>query len=460
MKKYSNISRRKFLSLSLKGSAALIAAPALLGLSKGMGKQRRLPNILLLITDQQGQDTLSSMGCRYLQTPNLDRLKKRGVAFTESYSVNPVCSPARSSLLTGRMSSETGVIYNGLPIRPQIPNLGQWLSQLGYQTIYVGKWHLPHGYQAKIPGFTVFPAGLGLRGTIGDESVSRVSEGFLRNYRSQQPFLLVVSLLQPHDINNWIKRHNRSIDELPITGIEDELPPLPPNFQSLPVEPKQAKIARKEDWNDLTWRYYLWSYYRMIEEVDREIGRILDALEETKLAENTLVFFTSDHGEGRGRHRTILKNFLYEEAVKVPLIVSFPGRINEDIVDTEHLVSGLDIIPTVAEFLQVDAPPDQRGYGMKALLEGKPIPWREFLVAEVRKDQGRMIRTREFKLIAYRKDPVIQLFDLKKDPWETQNLATNPHVAGELKELLKLLEQWEKNLDFAPNALGPFQIKI
>ena len=459
MRAKKGISRRTFLDVSLKSGAAFALQPLMHGFA-GSAVSESKPNILFIITDQQGLETLSALQNPFVHTPNEDRLKKRGVTFTRSYSVNPVCSPARSSMFTGRMSSETGVVHNGLPIRAGIPNLGQWLAQFGYETVYVGKWHLPDGYATRIPGFKVLPGGIYLRGTVGDRTVSMASEAFLRHYEGKKPFFMVASFLQPHDVCGWIRRNARPLETWPFPEIEAALPPLPPNFDALLKEAKRAKIARMPEWNERNWRYYLWSYYRMVEEADRELGRVLDALEASRFARNTLVIFTSDHGEGRARHRTVLKNFLYEEAVNVPLIVSFPGRVAENKTDERHLVSGADITPTVCDFAGVPAPPNQRGLSLKPILTGKEVPWREFVVSEVMHDYGRMIRTDRFKLITYRDDPVIQFFDLKADPWETHNLAGETRYAAQLKELVRMLESWEKRLDFAPNALGPFTVRM
>ncbi len=458
MAEKKSLTRRQFLDVGIKGGAALALQPILGGLSRAAVTKSR-PNILLIITDQQGLETLSSLRNAFTRTPNLDRLKQRGVTFARSYSANPICSPARSSMFTGRMSSETGVIHNGLPIRKSIPNLGQWLSQYGYETVYAGKWHLPDGYPTRIPGFKVLPGGIYLRGTVGDRTVSMASESFLRNYRSEKPFFLVTSLLQPHDVCGWILRNKTPFNTLPVKGIEDQLPPLPPNFNVLLKEAARAQIARMPEWTPLNWRYYLWSYYRMVEEADRELGRVLDALEASRFENNTLVIFTSDHGEGRARHSTVLKNFLYEEAVNVPLIFSFPGRFSENKVDETHLVSGTDIVPTVCDLAGVPAPPLMRGRSLLPVLKGKARSWREFVVSEVMNDYGRMVRTETFKMIAYRNDPTVQLFDIKNDPWETRNLADDPRYRNELQELKRLLASWEQKLKPAPNALGPFVMK-
>ena len=270
-------SRREFLGAGAVGGAALVP-----GVGKaGPRPSPKRPNFLFLITDQQGLDTLSALGCPGIHTPNLDRLVRRGVSFLESHSTNPLCSPARSSLFTSRTTCETGVIVNGKPIRSGIPNLGEWLKQEGYETAYCGKWHVPGAYTMQIPGFTVIPGGLGGQGTLGDQCVSSASEGYMRNRRSEKPFFLVSSFLQPHDVCNWTGRRKRRPEPLPFPEIADSLPPLPPNFHYDPKEPKRGAPGRipGEGWTEQQWRYYIWSYYRMVEEADHEVGRVLRALE-------------------------------------------------------------------------------------------------------------------------------------------------------------------------------------
>jgi len=454
----AQLSRRELLQAGALGGAALLPGLAQGGQKTARSSTRR-PNFLFVITDQQGLDTLSAYGCKDVHTPNLDRLARRGVSFMESHSTNPVCSPARSSLFSGRTSCETGVIVNSLPIRPEIPNLGQWLGKEGYETVYCGKWHVPGSYGYDIPGFTVIPGGLGGQGTLGDQAVSSACEGYLRNQRGEDPFLLVASFLQPHDVCNWIQRHAAAPDTLPYPEIGDSLPPIPANFHFDPAEPQGGRPSRggPAKWSERQWRYYLWSYYRMVEEVDHEVGRVLDALEDTGQADNTVVVVTADHGEGRGRHQSVLKNFLYEEAVKVPLIVSCPSRMAEDVQDRKHLVSGLDVLATMCDYAGLRPPDGNRGLSLRPLLEQNKTDWREFVVAEVRRDTGRMIRTADFKYIAFRSDPVDQLFDMKNDPGETKNLARETKYSSVIRDHRKLLEDWEAHLDHAPNALPPFR---
>ncbi len=442
----AGVTRRIFLQSGALGGASLLAGRGSLSRAFAAGSSQR-PNFLFISTDQQGLDTISAYGCRDVATPNMDRLVRNGVSFTESYSTNPLCSPARSSWFTGRMSSETGVIGNSRGIRPEIPNLGQWLSREGYETVYAGKWHLPSSFPPKIPGFTVIPTGISGQGNIGDSAVSRACEGYLRNRRGASPFFLVASLLQPHDICEWVSQHRNAADEIPYEGIAERLPALPANHDYDRREPAMVAKFRRPQWSERQWRYYLWSYYRHVEMADAEIGRILDALENSGLADNTIVFFTSDHGEGRARHHMVLKNYLYDEAAKVPMVWCASNRMRSNVQLAAPLVSGADIVPTVCDLAGVKAP-RTAGRSLRPWLEGKNAEGREFVAAEVTRN-GRMIRTPEFKYITYQGDPVEQLFDMRSDPGETKNLAGESKYASVLDAMRKHLTDWEAHLEVA-----------
>jgi choline-sulfatase len=351
-------------------------------------------------------------------------------------------------MVTGRMTSETGVITNNLPIRSDIPNIGQWLGERGYETVYAGKWHIPASYTSKIPGFRVIPTGIGGQGNIGDSAVSRACQGYLRNRRSSEPFLLVASFLQPHDICQYVSMHRNAPDNIPYSGLVDQLPELPENFDYDPHEPQKLRNFNRPSWSEQQWRYYIWSYYRHVEMVDAEIGRVLQELDDSGQTENTVIIFTSDHGEGLGHHHMVVKNYLYEEAEKVPLILSCPGRILEGVQDRTHLVSGLDIVPTICDYAEVRQPQRMLGRSLRPLLEGKSAEWHELVAAEVQKT-GRMIRTQDYKYITYYGDPVEQLFDMENDPGETKNLAAESEYAAILEDHRKLLKEWEAQLDVA-----------
>jgi choline-sulfatase len=440
------------------GAGVLLAGPVLgsallAGQAATTPGQGARPNFLFISTDQQGADTLSAYGCTDVKTPNMDRLVRRGVSFARSYTTNPLCSPARSSWLTGRMPSETGVVTNGLEIRKGMPTMGQVLGAAGYETCYCGKLHLPQTYMMSTPGFNLIPVGMATgHGHLGDTAVSHACQTLFRKRSFKQPFAMVAALLQPHDICFWIERHrNRPLTSLPFGLREDELPQLPPNFEFKLKEPAMLVESKphRPDWTPLQWRYYLWSYYRELEMADAEIGRILDALDESPYADNTVIVFTSDHGEGRARHKTVTKNYLYEEAARVPMIVCPPGRQDRGARNDKHLVSGVDILPTMCDYAGIAAPSGIVGRSLRPLVEGRETAWRDCLGVEVRRT-GRMLRSQQYKYITYKDDPVEQLFDLKADPWETRNLAESGDFAAVLQDHRAKLAQWEAQLDAAP----------
>jgi len=444
--KSHKISRRRFLQGSAAAAGSLLTGAAL-G-TKTFAADAAKPNFVFIISDQLGLDALSAYGCGDVHTPNIDRLVQRGFSFIESHSTSPVCSPARSSMFTGRMPAETGVISNDRSINPRWPTMGPWFRQAGYETVYTGKWHLPHGWPGvnEIDGFTVLPVGNG-QGDIVDPVVARSAEAFLRNYHQSKPFLLVASFLQPHDICYWaIKRDCLVPKNLPFEALADKLPHLPPNHYARPKAPKQVDNKRFTGFDENQWRYYIYNYYRQVEMLDATVGRIFDALDETGQSDNTIIVFTADHGEGRGRHQHVQKWHPYDESMKVPLILSCPGRIPQERRDTEHLVNGLDILSTMCDYADIAPPAGVRGKSIKPIIEGQPTQWREFVVADTHL-VGHIIRTQRYKYVEFPNDPVRQLFDMKKDPWETKNLYEQCKYADIAKEHHDLLKDYLDHLD-------------
>ena len=453
--------RREFVKLGGSAVALLATGPASGETHAARRRSKPKPkNILLIITDQQHIDTIAAGGCRHVRTPALDRLKTSGVSFAQSYSANPVCSPARSAIFTGRTSCECGVHINGRPIRSSFPNLGQWFSEhTNCETFYAGKWHLPRTYSTEIPGFKVINTGIGGFGYLCDTVVSRACEGFLRNRAKSRPFLLVASFMQPHDICEWLRLNMENPGRLRFPELAGELPELPDNFEFDRNEPDAIRQRRlgnepfrgKRKWDKEHWRYYRWSYYRNIEQVDAEIGRLLQALEDFGHAKDTLVVFTSDHGEGMGHHQMVRKSCLYNEAARVPLLFSWPGHIVKNKTDTFHLASGLDIMPTLCDYAGIEPPPDMRGISLRSILEGDSVSGHDFVVTETSSNTGRMLRTPRYKYITYKDDPVEQLFDMKTDPDEIRNLAASAKHAATRREHRKLLRDWETRLDVPDN---------
>jgi arylsulfatase A-like enzyme len=439
-------------SLTLAAMLLALSAP-LHGAEEPSG---RWLNLLLIITDQQTAGALSCAGNPYLKTPNLDRLAARGVRFEKSYCAYPLCCPSRGTLFTSRMPHELGVYGNfGAELSEKgVPTMGELFRTAGYETAYAGKWHLQVPFPAfksrKIPGFTVLPlAGrdphtIDLtkegKGLTVDPNTADAAIEFLRQPHDQ-PFLLTVSVLNPHDIC-----------EYPVCGafrkmLPDDpalLPPARPNLQDTDELPSvlQKFAAQHADWSELQWREYLWVYYRLVEQADIEVGRVLAELGRTGLDAKTVVVFTSDHGEMMGSHRMVTKQKLYEESVAVPLIVAQPGPVPA--VDTQHLVSGLDVLPTLLDYAGIAAPASFEGRSLRPLVEGKTVPWREYVVSEtISGAEARMVRTPRYKYVLFAQgDNREQFFDMDADPGEMKNLIASDSLVGEVERHRSLLKQW------------------
>jgi arylsulfatase A-like enzyme len=425
------------------------------------------PDILMITSDQMSLQAVGAAGCHEVETPALDALAARGTFFTESYTPCPVCLPTRPSWWTGRMPSETG-IKRPKPhraIREDLPTLPEWFSDRGYEAVHAGKWHAPElrvTAHDQLPGFYAIATGIDDQGFIMDPHVGTACEAFLLNRESAQPLLLVAEFMNPHDICEWLFLNTANHDALPYPEIADELPDPPANRDAIPEgEPPGIKGFRQTlepqvgYWEDLHYRYYLWSYYRHVEAVDAEVGRILQALRDSGREEHTIVVFTSDHGEGLGAHRMTHKAFPYDQVCKVPLIASWPGVLREDAVDKSSLVSGIDIFPTLCDLAGLEAPQPLRGTSLRpALEEGGPIQ-REFVPIEMPRGLARAVRTQRYKYVYYPEEPTEMLFDLVDDPGETRNLAADPDHESTLVEHRRMLKEWESGLDRCLTADDP-----
>ena len=448
-----DISRRGFLG------AATIAT--LVTTSPMRAADDSPPNVVLITTDQQSMIALGANGNPYLKTPAMDSLVADGVSFTESYCTYPVCSPARSSMMTGLMPHQTGVRKNGQAIADGIPNLGQHFRKHGYQTYYAGKWHLPAGF-GKPDGFETLIGGHTL-GAHMDEPLATKSVEFLHQGPAE-PFLLVVSFMNPHDVCHWIRGHEGSRDY----DTTADYPPAPGNMWRDPDEPEYMIHHREgnfnrmsnslhisKDWKADDFRHYLHDYYRMVEDVDRQIGRVLSALRFQGLIENTVVLLTADHGEGMGAHRWTQKAAFWEETAKVPFIVAGKGIERRGVVDSQALVSGVDIVPTLCDYAGVPSPSKVVGKSLRPAIQGNSLD-REFVVSELgdlgfEGREGRMLRTDRYKYVVFNGGArPEQFFDLELDPGEVKNLVSAGDAGAELKRHRGLLAAWitDTNDDF------------
>ncbi len=426
------------------------------------------PNIVLIITDQQSATMMSCTGNNYVRTPTMDAMADCGVRFERAYCSNPVCIPSRFSLMTGRMPSAIGMRRNeDAPDLAPIPEaiksrgLGWLVREAGYEAVYAGKQHLPR-MRAEELGFEVIEKDE--RDRLAATSAAYVQE------KHDKPYLLVASFINPHDICYMAIRdfaeteHARSLIErgevevatleralqLPKGMSRDEFfltrcPPLPANFEPQADEPEaismmQARRPFKQKaracYTKEQWRMHRWAYVRLTEFVDAEIGKLWQAICSGPDAGNTVVIFTSDHGDMDGAHRMEHKTVFYDEATRIPLIIARPGDRGRAEVDREHLVSnGLDLLPTICDLARAAWPDDLDGMSLRPIFDKQqPGQWRTGLAVE--NEIGFMLVTERYKYMRFdRGAGSEQLIDLERDPGEMRNAVNDPDCAKVVREL-------------------------
>lgn len=422
-------------------------------------------NILIIVCDQLSQQAVGAYGNPHVNTPNIDALAERGVRFENAYTPLPLCRPARAAYWTGLFPHATGVLSNGLdfsdePVGEDIPTLGEIFSAAGYDCRHFGKTH-DHG---TLRGFDIEPERQGQMEPVepwsinGDTlqdgySVPRCEE-FLRG-EHDQPFLCVMDIQNPHNICGWIGENQGEHEDKPVPG---ELPPLPDNFEFDDIDNRPKPIQylccshRRQKhaahWNEENFRHYLAAYYHYVARGDEAVGRVMAALEESGLTEDTLVVFFADHGEGMAAHRLVTKHTtFYEESNRIPLVFAGPGVNGADRTEGRPLVSLLDILPTLCDYARLEAPQVQHGRSIHGWVTGEQTEDdREYVAGEwhtewgLTVEPGRMIRTQRYKYTRYLEDDGEELFDLQEDPGETKNQAGNPDYAEQLERHRRLLQ--------------------
>mgnify|MGYP006291384965 FL=1 len=440
------------------------------------------PNILFINTDQQRWDTLGCTGCAVAKTPNLDRLAAEGVRFDACYTTNPVCMPARASFFTGQYPSHHGVWMNGVPLDPRSDLIQHRLKEAGYRTALIGKIHLDTIWQRRDPhpayGFEVlhecegdpfcfdeyfrwlddqdlyepymerFKAMGHNRGYTRDLPEEKHMNNWIADHveaylderaREEEPFFLSVGFFDPHHPFDTVEPYAsmfRPEDMPDPKRAEGEADTMPPTAR--------ARLNPHCDDRD-AMRRTIAAYHASIAHVDAMTGRILDALNRAGLAENTVIVFTSDHGEMLGDHGLLHKGPLfYEPAVRVPMIWRLPDSIRRPAVDT-GFVSHVDIVPTMAALAGIDPPPFTQGrplFDAEGTL--RPTPAREAALVEWRErkygEEGpfqvaRCLVTDAYKYVYRHGEPYGELYDRQADPDEFENLHDRPEYAQTVKEM-------------------------
>lgn len=437
------------------------------------------PNVIFINVDQMSAlDSIRAMGALHVDTLALDRLLANGRSFTRSFAADPVCCPSRTSWWTGRYPSEHGTALNDTPCHADMREivLPEQLKKAGVKPYFIGKWHAD-GLDVREHFHVLHEASWW--GELTDTDIATSACAFLDSYDREEPFFLNLGFMNPHDICiSPCNDYGRAIEEdnhltLPYLreGIleDEEIPPQPEAFSYPEPEPHlqwawnrwARKSQRAEEYDGLTWRMHRYNYHRWVEMVDREIGMVLDALESSRFRENTWIIFTSDHGEGMGRHQIMGKTLFYREVVEVPMVLSSLGSslpLAKGTSDDRYFVSGVDIAPTVCAIMGADASVYPRGRNLMQLAEGgTPDGWREFAYAESA-FSARMVCSEKFKYIRdyrvgegdYRAPGpethevlLEMLFDLEDDPDESRNVADDPRYREALEKMRKAMDYKE-----------------
>jgi uncharacterized sulfatase len=428
------------------------------------------PNVVAIVTDDQGQWAVGAYGNRDCQTPHLDRISREGALFPNAFTCTPVCSPSRASYFSGRYPTEVKITdflnpaeqQQGLglhqPIWPAV------LQQHGYKTGLFGKWHL--GTQSEFhpvkKGFDGFYGFLGggtspmnptfdhsgqpqkVPGPVPDLITTAALE-FIDRHQAQ-PFLVCLHFREPHLPYGPVPEE----DSAPFADLDPAVPDVP-----------GADRDQLKKWHR--------DYYASIHALDRNVGRLLKKLDDLKLADNTWVIFTSDHGYNNGRHGVETKGNgqwiaggvrgpkrpnMWDTSLKVPLLMRWPGVI-EPGRQINDVVTNLDMYRTVLGALQLPVPEGVliHGNDYSPLLRGRLLPLPDRFFGQYDLHNGglaymRMVRNRQYKYVRHFKaNQMDELYDLRDDPDETKNLANAPRLEAVRAELSAQIQKWMESID-------------
>lgn len=423
--------------------------------------------MIFILTDDQRWDALGYAGNAIIQTPEMDRLASEGVYFQNAFVTTPICAASRASILTGLYERTHGYTF-GQTLQENFANKSypELLRDAGYKTAFFGKFGI------KYPAFeelfdigddydrdTKFPDRRGyFYKTINGDSVhltrytSHQAQEFIKNQSADQPFSLSLSFSAPH-------AHDPAKDQYFWSSEVDDLyqgvtfpDPLLKEEKYFLDQPDYVRTG--ENRTRWYWRYdtpekyqkSMAGYYRMISEVDLEIGRIRKVLQEKGLADNTVIIVMGDNGYFQGERQLAGKWLMYDNSVRVPLIIYDPRVLNHR--DISDFALNIDIAPTLLDFAGVKPPKSYQGESLAGYVVGKnPADSRkEFIVEHLWKvniiPASEGIRTNRWKYFRYVDDPAHEeLYDLESDPLEMTNMASDPSYKAELIKLRKTMEQ-------------------
>lgn len=432
----------------------------------------RKPNFLFVYTDDQRWDAMGvvqrEMGERgrypWFQTPNMDRLAAEGVRFRNAFVTLSLCAPSRAAFLTGRYNHNNGVANNSTSFPENNVTYASLLRAAGYKTAYVGKWHMG-AQKGRRPGFDYSASFVGqgkyvdcpfeingkatpTSGWVDDVSTDFAIE-FMKQHRSE-PFSLAVGFKachQPFEPPERAKNRFVGAEARPVPNLTGKA------IYRLPSE--GGKAARAPTDVDPAKSKVNVGYFQSISAADDCLGRLLDALDELGLADNTVVIFTSDNGYYLGEHELLDKRSLYEESLRIPLLIRYPKRFGKGKV-LDEMALNIDIAPMLLDLAGVTIPSEMQGRSLLPVAAGEKTEWRKSFLAEYFMENRfpttpttLAVRTADAKLIKYPgHDEWTELFDLSADPYETKNLAADPAHKDLLAKMNAEFDAQIKAVDF------------
>lgn len=435
-------------TMNRRGFMVAACAATAAAMSPGAGAQQsKKRNIVFVLTDDQRYDAMSITGHPYLETPNLDALAKGGIVCDNAFVTTSLCSPSRASILTGQYAHRHGVLDNGTRLDPTAPTFPQELQKAGYTTGFVGKWHMGGSSDDPRPGFDRW---VSFRGqgryydqpfNIDGEQVKqegyitdRITDygvEFIKN-NADKPFCLYVSHKAVHAEFAPAERHKGQY--------ADKHWPLPDSYadtdENYEGKPKWVREQRpswhgvdgygNENWDVDTFTR---DYAEAMLGVDEGVGRLIGALKEEDLFDSTLFVFTSDNGFLFGEHGLVDKRCMYEESIRVPLIVHCP-ELYEGGQRTKEIITNIDFAPTFCDWAGITPPDTMQGQSFLPVLEGDTDDWRDAFLYEYFWERSFPqtptvlgVRTKTHKLMVYHGIyDKYELYDLENDPKEMNNL--------------------------------------
>ncbi|HVV00017.1 MAG TPA: sulfatase [Verrucomicrobiae bacterium] len=389
----------------------------------------RRPNVLYVIADMERAFSMGCYGDKNAKTPTFDKFASEGLRLDACISTTPVCCPYRASLMSGQLAHHNGMVSNGCRFEPTTKCLGQTFKEAGYEMGYVGKWHLGRAERESDPTWGFPPPNSEYGVYHFGRSPTPTTDIALRFIKEKSngsaPWMLFVSWIWPHAPYNPPEDLLKDFENVKLA-----IPPNVPN--GAPREFAEKALP---------------GYYGMIEGVDREFARLLKALDEAGVADNTIVVFTSDHGDMIGGHGYKAKRWPYEESARVPFLMRYPNGIRAGSTLADPF-GATDIYPTLAGLAGVKAPGDLDGMDFSALFTGKTqTPPRDYVYMEmpytyVTWPGWRAFRTKE-NMYARLVDRPWLLYNVAQDPWETNNLVTS-HPDEVKKDDARLAEMMKK----------------